>query len=89
VADEGSFRGNRQNVFELGVAHAERVVLALSPARRPALKIKPIRLPGFKPGDMRRVNTERHQPSFKKGVGGSERITAANEDDPRGTFAAY
>jgi hypothetical protein len=31
--DEGSFRGNRQNVFELGVAHAERVVLAPSPAR--------------------------------------------------------
>ena len=30
--DEGSFRRNRQNVFELGVAHAERVVLALSPA---------------------------------------------------------
>jgi hypothetical protein len=29
--DEGSFRGNRQNVFELGVAHAERVVLAPSP----------------------------------------------------------
>ena len=32
---------------------------------------------------MRRVNTERHQPSFKKGVGGSERITAADGDDPR------
>jgi len=31
--DEGSFRGNRQNVFELGVAHAERVVLAPNPAR--------------------------------------------------------
>jgi hypothetical protein len=31
--DEGSFWGNRQNVFELGVAHAERVVLAPSPAR--------------------------------------------------------
>ena len=30
-ADEGSFRGNRQNVFERGVAHAERVVLAPSP----------------------------------------------------------
>ena len=29
--DEGSFRGNRQNVSERGVAHAERVVLALSP----------------------------------------------------------
>jgi hypothetical protein len=31
--DEGSFRGNRQNVFERGVANAERVVLVLSPAR--------------------------------------------------------
>jgi len=33
VTDEGSFRGNRQNVFELGVAYAERVVLAPSAAR--------------------------------------------------------
>ena len=32
-ADEGSSRGNRQNVFERGVAYAERVVLAPSPAR--------------------------------------------------------
>jgi hypothetical protein len=38
-SDEGSFRGNRQNVFERGVAHAERVVLAPSPANGPALKI--------------------------------------------------
>jgi hypothetical protein len=52
------------------------------------VKNKPIRLPGLMPGDMRGVNTERHQPSFKKGVGGSERITAANEDDPRGPSAA-
>jgi len=29
--DEGSFRRNHQNVFELGVAHAERVVLVPSP----------------------------------------------------------
>jgi len=43
------------------------------------VKNRPIRLPGLKPGDMRRVNTERRQPSFKKGVDGSERITAANE----------
>jgi len=34
--DEGSFPGNRQNVFERGVAHAERVVLAPSPANGPA-----------------------------------------------------
>jgi hypothetical protein len=33
---EGSFRGNRQNVFERGVADAERVVLAPSPAHGPA-----------------------------------------------------
>jgi hypothetical protein len=36
VTDEGSFRENRQNVFELGVADAERVVLAplgLEPTR--------------------------------------------------------
>jgi hypothetical protein len=32
VADEGSFWGNRQNVFERGLAQAERVVLAPSPA---------------------------------------------------------
>ena len=31
--DEGSFRGNRQNVSERGVAHAERVVLVPSPVR--------------------------------------------------------
>ena len=43
------------------------------------VKNRPIRLPGLKPGDMRRVNTERRQPRLKKGVGGSERITAANE----------
>jgi hypothetical protein len=35
-AGEGSFRGNRQNVFERGVAHAERVVLPPSPANRSA-----------------------------------------------------
>jgi hypothetical protein len=34
--DEAGFRGNRQNVFERGVAHAERVVLAPSPANGPA-----------------------------------------------------
>jgi len=34
---------------------------------RDGVKNIPIRLPGLKPGDMRRVNTERHQPSFKKG----------------------
>jgi hypothetical protein len=37
--DEGSFPGNRQNVFERGVAYAERVVLALSPANGTAWKI--------------------------------------------------
>ena len=31
--DEGSFRGNRQNVSERGVAHAERVVLVPNPVR--------------------------------------------------------
>jgi len=29
------------------------------------VKNKPIRLPGLKPGDMRRANTERHEPSKK------------------------
>jgi len=32
--DEGSFRGNRQNVFERAVADGERVVLAPNPANR-------------------------------------------------------
>jgi len=32
VPDEGSFPGNRQNVFERGLAQAERVVLTPSPA---------------------------------------------------------
>ena len=54
---------------------------------REGVKNKPIRLPGLKPGGTRRVNTERHQPSFKKGVGGGERITAADGDDARGPSA--